>query len=82
MCADTNAPKPAIEPKQEDGAEKVHSSRYEWERDTASAERRQKPRQVLKRSAVIIAVMRFFRVLFGPGRSPFDKDDGPDPMAA
>jgi hypothetical protein len=84
MCADTNNKPSSSDPsaKPESIAEKVRSSRYEWELETASAERRQKPRQLLKRSRLAATVIRFFRTLLNPERNPFDSDDGPDPMTA
>jgi hypothetical protein len=85
MCADTDRKQQAQPPesKVEVGAEKVRSSRYEWEHETAAAERREKPRQVMKRSSLFAAIARFFRTLGDAGsRSPFDSDDDPDPMTA
>jgi hypothetical protein len=85
MCADTDRKQSPQTPESKVavGAEKVRSSRYEWEHETAAAERREKPRQLMKCSPLLAAIARFFRTLVGSGtRSPFDSDDDPDPMAA
>lgn len=86
MCADQhNVKPPANGPDPESGEPnptKVRSTRYDWAHDIAQAEppEKNKPGNVAARSSVLKRVLDWLRDFLGAGRSPFDRDDDPDPM--
>jgi len=63
---------------------KVRSTRYDWSHEIAPGEHPDKKDagKMSARSSLLQRVLARLRDFFGPGRSPFDRDDDPDPMAA
>ncbi len=89
MCADQyNNLKPPASASDPETApsnpNKVRSTRYDWAHDIVPAEPPEsaKPRKMAARSSLFRRLLARLRDYFGSGRSPFDRDDGPDPMAA
>jgi hypothetical protein len=62
-------------------AEKVRSSRYEWESRTGEAET-PAPQSNSARSSVPARLVMWFKKLFSADRNFFDKDDDATPSAA
>ncbi len=63
---------------------KVRSTRYDWAHDLPPAESTEPGKQdkIATRSSLWQRALAWLRDLFRAGRSPFDRDDDPDPMAA
>jgi len=61
-------------------AEKVRSSRYEWETKTEPKESQGAPGEGQR--SLMASVRSWLRIFFSTSRSFFDKDDDPTPSAA
>jgi hypothetical protein len=62
-------------------AEKVRSSRYEWESKTGENEAAA-PQARLARSSLMASLRTWFKKFFSSSRDFFDKDDDATPSAA
>ncbi len=88
MCADQhNNLKPASGPgpqNAQSNPKKVRSTRYDWAHDISPAEspENDQPGKMAARSSLLERLRQWLRDFFGSRRNPFDRDDGPDPMAA
>ncbi len=87
MSADQHRKAPASAPGSDStqaNPKKVRSTRYDWAHDLPPAEStdHSKPDNVASRSSLLQRARAWLRDLFRAGRSPFDRGDGPDPMAA
>jgi hypothetical protein len=78
-----NQEKPGAAPEQAAGAkkaEKVQSSRYEWEKKTAESETR--PKSKAAQSSLMGSLGAWLRKFFTSSRDFFDKDDDATPSPA